>query len=57
MVFKAMGVDEITWEKEGRGSRMKPWSPRLEVRHDTGRGKGKLGRSERVAWTYIHYQM
>ena len=20
---------------------------------DTGRGKGKLGRSERVAWTYI----
>ena len=24
---------------------------------DTGRGKGKLGRSERVALTYIHYQM
>ena len=24
---------------------------------DTGRGKGELGRSERVAWTYIHYQM
>ena len=24
---------------------------------DTGRGKGKLGRSERVAWTYMHYQM
>ena len=24
---------------------------------DTGRGKGKLGKSERVAWTYIHYQM
>ena len=24
---------------------------------DTGRGKGKVGRSERVAWTYIHYQM
>ena len=24
---------------------------------DTGRGKGKLGRRERVAWTYIHYQM
>ena len=24
---------------------------------DKGRGKGKLGRSERVAWTYIHYQM
>ena len=24
---------------------------------DTGRGKGKLGRSERIAWTYIHYQM
>ena len=24
---------------------------------DTGRGKGKLGRSERVARTYIHYQM
>ena len=24
---------------------------------DTERGKGKLGRGERVAWTYIHYQM
>ena len=24
---------------------------------DTGREKRKLGRSERVAWTYIHYQM
>ena len=24
---------------------------------DTGRGKGKLGQSERVAWTFIHYQM
>ena len=24
---------------------------------DTGRGKGKLGQSERVSWTYIHYQM
>ena len=24
---------------------------------DMGREKGKLGRSERVAWTYIHYQM
>ena len=22
---------------------------------DTWRGKGKLGQSERVAWTYIHY--
>ena len=24
---------------------------------DMGRRRGKLGRSERVAWTYIHYQM
>ena len=24
---------------------------------DTGRGKGKVGRSERVALTYIHYLM
>ena len=24
---------------------------------DTGRGKGKMGQSERVAWTYIHYQI
>ena len=24
---------------------------------DMGRGKGKLGRSERVALTYIHYQL
>ena len=22
---------------------------------DTGNGKGKLGQSETVAWTYIHY--
>ena len=27
------------------------------VLEDTGRGKGKLGQSERVAWTYIHYLM
>ena len=24
---------------------------------NTGRGKGKLGRSERMVWTYIYYQM
>ena len=24
---------------------------------DSGRGKGKLGQSERVAWTYIHYHI
>ena len=24
---------------------------------DMGRRKGKLGRSERLAWTYIHYQL
>ena len=24
---------------------------------DMGRWKGKLGQSESVAWTYIHYQM
>ena len=23
---------------------------------DMGRGKGKLGQSGRVAWTFIHYQ-
>ena len=26
-------------------------------REDMGRGKGKLGRGERVAWTDIHSQM
>ena len=26
-------------------------------REDMGRGKGRQGRSERVALTYIHYQM
>ena len=26
------------------------------VLEDMGRRKGKLGKSERVAWTYIHYQ-
>ena len=30
------------------------WDKGLE---DMGRGKGKLGQSERVAWTYIHHQM
>ena len=24
---------------------------------DMGKGKGKLGQSERMTWTYIHYQM
>ena len=24
---------------------------------DTGRGKGELGQSERVAWTKIHYHV
>ena len=24
---------------------------------DMGRGKGNLGQSEKVAWTYIYYQM
>ena len=24
---------------------------------DKGRGKGKLRQSERVVWTYTHYQM
>ena len=28
-----------------------------KVDEDMGRGKGKLGQSERVAWTNIHYQM
>ena len=32
----------------------------MQTFKDTGRGKGKLGQSERVVvyiWTYIHYQM
>ena len=36
------------------------WNKDADVENgleDTGRGKGKLGQSERVAWTYIHYQM
>ena len=36
------------------------WEPLLKVGNgleDTGREKEKLGRSERLAWTYIHYQM
>ena len=24
---------------------------------DTGRGKGKLRQSEKLAWIYLHYQM
>ena len=39
--------------EEPRGRRKKDVENGLE---DMGRGKGKLGRSERVAWTYIHYQ-
>ena len=30
---------------------------KIEWNKKMGRGKGKLGWSERVAWTYIHYQM
>ena len=29
----------------------------LRERAYMGRGRGKLGQSERVAWTYTHYQM
>ena len=29
----------------------------IKTQTDTGRGKGKLGRNERVTLTYIHYQM
>ena len=45
MVLKNLGQDRNTDSDVENG---------LE---DTGRGKGKLGQSERVAWTYIHYQM
>ena len=45
MVLKNLGEDRNKDEDVEKG---------LE---GMGRGKGKLGRSERVAWTYIHYQM
>ena len=38
----------------GAGQKYRDIENRLE---DMGKGKGKLGRSERVALTYTHYQM
>ena len=35
----------------------KPLARLIKKKRDTGRGKGKLGRSERATWTYIHYKM
>ena len=44
------------WRKSNKVERTT--SPNVENGlEDTGKGKGKLERSERVAWTYIHYQM
>ena len=42
----------ITFEEQDRNK-----DADVENGLDTGRGKGKLGRCERVALTYIHYQM
>ena len=47
-------VSEISQEVEQKDKRRKIKEKGLE---DMGRGKGKLGQSERVVWTYIHYQM
>ena len=43
------------WERELR-SKIKDADVENGL-EDTGRGKGKVGQSERVALTYIHYQM
>ena len=51
------------WAHSGRrgklkNGKVKTTAPDVENGlEDTVRGKGKLGGSERVAWTYIHYQM
>ena len=45
------------WSEEPRGQDGNKDTDLLENGlEDTGRGKGKLGQSERVAWTYMHYQ-
>ena len=38
----------------GREYRCRPIENGLQ---DMGRGKGKLGHCDRVAWTYIYYQV
>ena len=42
-----------TWLRR-KGNKTADVESGLEV---TGRGKGKLGRSERIALTHTHYQM
>ena len=42
-------------EPRGRTG-IKTHTQRMDLRTRVG-GRGKLGRSERVAWIYIHYQM
>ena len=45
------------WSEEPKGKDGNKDADLLENGlEDTGRGKGKLGKSERVAWRYIHYQ-
>ena len=46
-------------DSERPAHRDEEWPPLTATRErleDMGRGKGKLGENERVAWTYIHYQ-
>ena len=43
--------------EEPMGDRNKDTDLLVNGLEDMGRGKGKLGESKRVAWTYIHYQM
>ena len=48
---------ERKWSEEPRGKMQNKDADLLENGlEDTGRGKGKLGQSERVTWTYIHYE-
>ena len=45
------------YEEPRGGSGIKTQTDVENGLEDTGREKGKLGWSETVAWTYIHYQM
>ena len=61
MLTHIYGVLKNKQKKEGHEERrgkmgIKTQSYYPHGHEDTGRGKCKLGQSERVSWTYIHYQ-
>ena len=57
MVTRIYGISKKKMVLKYLGAGQEKQRRRREWIEDTGRVKGKLGGSERVAWTYICYEM